>query len=50
MINKKGAMGTKKDFINGEILRGNILSIKLRNIKTTVNALKYVIIGYQKSK
>jgi hypothetical protein len=49
MLNKKGILGGIIYLINGEVLKGNTISIKLRNIKTTVNSLKAIIIGYRKS-
>jgi hypothetical protein len=50
VLNKRGTSRGKIGLVNGELLRGKCISIKLRNTKSTVNKLRSIIIGFENSK
>ena len=50
VLDSRGISRGKIYLVQGEWLRGKVISIKLRNIKTDINVLREVIIGYENSK
>lgn len=50
VLNKKGVSVGKIGLANGDILRGEVISVKLRNTKSTINTLRFVAIGFENSR
>jgi len=49
MLNKKGVLNGNISLLQGELLRGKTVSLKLRDKSPTDNTLRSVIIGFEKS-
>jgi len=47
VLNKKGVSVGKIGLVNGELLRGKVINITLRNTKLTANILRAVKIGFE---